>query len=265
MKKEKRLRWAVLVKDISGLILIVTALVLVIASCQHTEAAAKEEPTLETRYECFKYVKDIPLPYEFQTYINRACDFYEIAPEIIFSMIAKESNYQADEIGDNGDSEGLMQVQRQHHEERMEKLGCDDLLNPYQNVLVGVDYLAELLGYYDGNMSKALTAYNAGATGAYEYYFSQGIEASEYTKEVLENSKTIEEGMVRVYTRTDSPDIDFLKHDAEQQKELEKCPKCSMCDEYIQDDFLYEINDEVICEECLNDNFRKQVEDCVGY
>jgi soluble lytic murein transglycosylase-like protein len=263
MEKKKSLRWAVLVKDISGLILIITAVVLVIASCQHTQAAAKEEPTLEARYTCFKYADDIPLSYEFQTYINRACDFYDIAPEIVFSVIAKESNYQADEIGDNGNSEGLMQVQRQHHEKRMEKLGCSDLLNPYENVLVGIDYLAELFNYYNGNMSKALTAYNAGATGAYEYYFSNGIEASEYAEAVLENTEMIKEGMKRVYTRADDPDIDFLRHDAEQQKELEKCPKCSMCDEYIQDDFLYEINDEVICEECLNDNFRKSVEDYV--
>lgn len=263
MEKKKSLRWAVLVKDVSGLILIVTALVLVIASCQHTQAAAKEEPTLEARYNCFKYVEDIPLPYEFQTYINKVCKSYEIAPEIVFSMIAKESNYQADEIGDNGNSEGLMQVQRQHHEDRMEKLGCDDLLNPYENVLVGVDYLAELLDYYDGNMSKALTAYNAGPTGAFDNYFRYGIEASEYAEEVLENSKTIEEGMKRVYTRTDDPDIDFLKHDAEKEAELEKMPKCSYCDEHIQDDYLCDIDGTIYCMECFSENFIKATEDYI--
>lgn len=61
--------------------------------------------------------------------------------------------------------------------------------------------------------------------------------------------------------RTDDPAADFDRYDAEQQKELEKCPKCSMCDEYIQSDYFYEINDEVICEECINDNFRKNTED----
>lgn len=266
MKKKKRIRWAVLIKDISGLILIVTALVLVIASCQHTQAAAKEEPTeatTEIQLDCFKYVEDIPLPVEFQTYINKVCKRYEIAPEIVFSMIAKESNYNYKEIGDNGDSEGLMQVQRQHHEERMKRLCSMDLLNPYQNVLVGVDYLAELLGYYDGNMAKALTAYNAGATGAYDNYFRYGIEASEYAEEVIENSKIIDEGAVLVFYRTDDPAADFDRYDAEQQKQLEKRPKCSMCDEYIQSDQFYEINDEVICEECLNENFRKSVEDYV--
>ena len=55
----------------------------------------------------------------------------------------------------------------------------------------------------------------------------------------------------------------FDRYDAEQTTALEKRPVCSYCDNHIQDDFLYEINDELICEECLNDNFRKNVEDFI--
>ena len=269
MKRRKRkLRWDNIIKDVSGVVLIATALTLITVSCQHTQASATAEEELkkaetEMQLECFKYVEDVPLTFELQTYINNVCLRYEIAPEIVFSMIAKESNYNANEIGDNGDSEGLMQVQRKHHEGRMDKLGCTDLLNPYENVLVGVDYLAELLTQYEGNLEKALTAYNAGPTGAYEDYFSKGIEASEYAEAVIESSKKIDEGAILVFFRSDEPVTDFDRYDTEQEKQLEKCPKCSMCDEYIQDDFLYEINDELICEECLKDNFRKPVEDYV--
>jgi SLT domain-containing protein len=240
-------------------------MVLIIASCQHTQAAeVEEEPTeatTEVQLECFKYVEDIPLPVEFQTYINKVAKSYEIAPEIVFSMIEKESAYDTTATSDNGDSEGLMQVQRKHHEERMSRLGCTDLFDPYKNVLVGVDYLAELLTHYEGNIEMALTAYNAGPSGAYEHYFSHGIEANEYAEAVIENSKKIEEGMVLVFYRTDNPVADFTRYDAEQQKELEKCPKCSECSEYIQDEHYYEINDEVVCEECLNQNFRKNTDD----
>lgn len=59
---------------------------------------------------------------------------------------------------------------------------------------------------------------------------------------------------------TDDPISDFERHDAEQQAKLDKLPRCSICDVPIQDDYYYEINDECICEECLNDNFRKDVE-----
>lgn len=267
-KKKRKIRWDNIIKDVSGLVLIVTAITLVAVSCQHAEAKAtvEEEPT-ETatvmELDCNKHIKDIPLDFKFQTYINDVCKSYEIAPEIVFAMIAKESNYNAEEIGDNGESYGLMQVQEQWHEDRMDELEVNNLLDPYQNVLVGVDYLAELLGYYDGSIEKALTAYNAGATGAYNNYFRHGITASEYAEEVIENSKKIDVGAVLMFYRTDDPVRDEMRYTEGKDKLLEKCPKCSMCDEHIQDDFLYEINDEVICEECLNENFRKNVEDYI--
>lgn len=60
---------------------------------------------------------------------------------------------------------------------------------------------------------------------------------------------------------TDNPHKDFANYDADQQAKLDKLPKCCHCDEPIQDEFAYYINDEWICEGCLNDNFRKAVED----
>ena len=270
--KKRRLNWYNIIRYASGLVLIITAIVLTVVSCQHTQAAeVEEEPTeattetttTEIQLDCFKYVEDIPLPEEFQTYINKVAKSYEIAPEIVFAMIERESNFDNTEIGDNGDSEGLMQIQKQHHEERMARLGVTDLFDPYGNVLVGVDYLAELLAYYDGNLEMALTAYNAGPSGAYEYYFSNGIYANEYAEEVLEQSEIFDKGAKLMFFRTDDPVADFTRYDAEQQKELEKCPKCSECSEYIQDEHYYEINDEVVCEECINQNYRKSVEDYV--
>ena len=50
-------------------------------------------------------------------------------------------------------------------------------------------------------------------------------------------------------------------HDAEQQAELKKLPVCDYCHEPVVDYFLYCINDEIICLQCLNDNFRKETED----
>jgi formylmethanofuran dehydrogenase subunit E len=51
------------------------------------------------------------------------------------------------------------------------------------------------------------------------------------------------------------------RHDAEQQAKLEKLPVCDYCEEPIQSDYYYEIDNECICEECLNDNFRKSNDD----
>lgn len=267
--KKRRLNWYNIIRYASGLVLIITAIVLTVVSCQRTQAAeVEEEPTeatteatTEIQLDCFKYVEDIPLPEEFQTYINKVAKSYEIAPEIVFAMIERESNFDNTEIGDGGDSEGLMQIQKQHHEERMARLGVTDLFDPYGNVLVGVDYLAELLTDYEGNLEMALTAYNAGPSGAYEYYFSHGIEANEYAETVIENSKKIEEGMVLVFYKSGDPVADFTRYDAEQQKELEKLPVCSHCDEPIQDDYLCDIDGTIYCLECFDENFIKATED----
>lgn len=49
-------------------------------------------------------------------------------------------------------------------------------------------------------------------------------------------------------------------HDREQEQRLAKRPVCDYCQEPIQDDFYYEINGENICEHCLDQFFRKEVE-----
>lgn len=40
-------------------------------------------------------------------------------------------------------------------------------------------------------------------------------------------------------------------------------PRCTYCDSYIKDDFVYDIEDELICETCLNDNFKKPIQDYI--
>ena len=60
---------------------------------------------------------------------------------------------------------------------------------------------------------------------------------------------------------TDDPIADFGRYDAEQQEKLDRLPVCDYCEEPIQDDYYYEIDNECICEECLNDNFRKSNDD----
>ena len=50
-------------------------------------------------------------------------------------------------------------------------------------------------------------------------------------------------------------------NDNEKEKWLEQRPICSCCGEHIQDDNCYEINDELICPDCLKENFMKCTDD----
>ena len=203
----------------------------------------------------------VPLDDDFQLFVIRLCEEHHIDPAIVFAMIDRESDFNADCIGDNGASFGLLQIQTQHHKDRMDKLGVTDLFDPYQNVTVGVDYLAELIDYYDGNVEMALMAYNAGQTGAYNYWFSAGVYSNDYSREVMETSEILTEGVRMIMYRTDDPIADFNRWDADQARQEAKLPVCADCDHAVQDDHYYEINGEVICPECMESNYRKEVDD----
>ena len=63
---------------------------------------------------------------------------------------------------------------------------------------------------------------------------------------------------------SDDPIADFNRYEADQEEQLDKLPKCDICGEPIQDDYLYDIYGDIFCEECLNDKFRKNTEDYIN-
>ena len=153
------------------------------------ETAQPTEPTIETEPPVILY--PIPLPEDLQLYIIEQAEPKGIDPVIVMAMIWKESKYNAFSVGDNGNSLGLMQIQPRWHSGLMEELGCTDLLDPHQNVTVGINILGSHLARYDGNVEMALVSYNAGATGAYNNYFSNGVYSSKYSKAVLEKAEEL--------------------------------------------------------------------------
>lgn len=52
-------------------------------------------------------------------------------------------------------------------------------------------------------------------------------------------------------------------HDREMERRLARRPLCSICDNHIQDEEAYLINGEVICQECLDRDFKINVEDYI--
>ncbi len=53
----------------------------------------------------------------------------------------------------------------------------------------------------------------------------------------------------------------WASHDAEQEAELQKLPKCNECGEPIQGEYAYGSNGKYICEHCLEAYYRVSVED----
>ena len=126
-----------------------------------SEQAEPEEKVVEP----IAYFNNVPLEKDLQIYIIRLCESYNIDPALVMAIIYRESRFQADVIGDHGNSFGLMQIQPKWHQWRMDELGCDNLLDPYQNVAVGLHLLNEL--YSRGKSTEwVLMAYNGGPSCA---------------------------------------------------------------------------------------------------
>jgi soluble lytic murein transglycosylase-like protein len=131
----------------------------------------------------------VPLSQELQDYIVQTCLDYEVSPCVVFAIIGVESEYDATKKGDFWDgryhSFGLMQIYAEKHTDRCIRLNTYNLLDARQNVLTGIDYLAELLA--TGNsIDECLTFYNCG------YWQEPGV----YARTVLCNAEQILEGVM---------------------------------------------------------------------
>ena len=76
-----------------------------------------------------------------------------------------------------------MQIKAKYHTERLDRLGVSDLYDPKQNIMIGVDYLVELINREDVTLEWALMAYNGGPTYADE--MQKNGKVSEYALEVI--------------------------------------------------------------------------------
>lgn len=149
------------------------------------EENRSEEPTeaLET-IQLF----DIPLEDDLQTYIFEQAEERDVDPAIVIAIIKRESNFDILAVGDEGNSLGLMQIQPRWSIDRMKELECDNLLDPYQNVEVGIDILADLMEEEEP-LEWVLMAYNGG--NAYADRFAREGRVSEYAKDVIKMSEEL--------------------------------------------------------------------------
>jgi soluble lytic murein transglycosylase-like protein len=171
---------------------------------------------------------DVPLSEELQEHIIKQCEERGIDPAIVLAMIKQESNFNIDAMGDYSYEEcaatdegallvgtdisvadldvyfeegtyvrkvanayGLMQIWPYWHSHRMDEYGCDDLRDPFQNVTVGIDIIADYIdkGY---GVEWALMAYNGG--GSYADKKLAAGEVSDYASKVMSYAESIKRG-----------------------------------------------------------------------
>ena len=139
-----------------------------------------------------EYAEKGYFPEKMQIYTRCLCKQYDVPYALVLAIIEQESGYEFDKTGDGGQSKGYMQIYEKWHTDRMQNLGCTDLMNPYQNVRVGIDFLSYLLKKY-GTIQDALAAYNYGEKGAREHLWNNGVYVYSYNREIMQRMKEIEE------------------------------------------------------------------------
>jgi len=151
-------------------------------------------------------------PLAFWDEVSRASDHNNVDPLLVISLIRQESLFDP-QARSPADARGLMQLLPSTAHKEAAELGWKDdptarLQDPEVNVTLGVHHLRGLLDQYDGDVVKALAAYNGG-TGAVNKWqrqfaelegdeFVESItyrETRDYVKRVLGNRRAY----VRLY------------------------------------------------------------------
>lgn len=100
----------------------------------------------------------------YDNFIAKAATKHDVDAALIRAVIFVESGYQPKAISPKG-AEGLMQLMP----ETAKQYGVKDTFDPEQNIQGGTQYLQDLLNKYEGNISLALAAYNAGENAVTKY------------------------------------------------------------------------------------------------
>ncbi len=121
--------------------------------------------------------------------INEKATIYDLDPTLIKAVIKTESNWNSRAVSKKG-AMGLMQLMPSTANE----MNVSNPFDPEDNIEGGTKYLRYLLERFNGDLTLALAAYNAGPNAVEKYgYIPPITETKQYVKKVLShyNGQTV--------------------------------------------------------------------------
>lgn len=160
-------------------------------------------------YTGFLNVEDVyrlRYPTSYAEHVTKYSAMYDVDEYLVYSIIRSESNYKEDAVSNKG-AMGLMQIMPDTGKWVAQKLEIknftsQDLLDSEKNIMIGVWYFKYLLDKFDGKLSLAVAAYNAGPTNVTKW-----LEQEEYSNDgetlhniPFEETRKYEQKVMNTYT-----------------------------------------------------------------
>ena len=115
--------------------------------------------------------------------VNRHAGTMGLDPDLVLAVMRVESRYRPDAVSPKK-AAGLMQLMPA----TARRFGVADVFDPEDNILGGMRYLRWLLNTFQGDVTKAVAAYNAGE-GAVEQH--NGVPPYAETREYVERIRAV--------------------------------------------------------------------------
>ncbi len=172
-------RWAI--SEAQEPLLPVPAVTAPVLAIPEAPAIAAADLWIDDRSRIDTPLLKVPLAAETQWAIFEQCGQDADLFCSVMAIAEVESDFDANLLGDGGDSIGMMQINTRWHTGRMEALGVTDLTDPVQCATVAIDYLLELEGILEaGPGDQGLyVGYNAGPSKA------KRTSSTAYSREVM--------------------------------------------------------------------------------
>lgn len=100
----------------------------------------------------------------YNDYVSEYSEQYDVPADVVSRMLMKESAGKSDAVSKAG-AKGLMQIMPDTFEEIKKELKLPanaDVFDPETNIKAGIYYFSKMLRTFDGDINKALAAYNWG-------------------------------------------------------------------------------------------------------